>query len=131
MILIIIIIIAKPPLYFGALACASQKCLRHNVAEVCAQAEIQYKPVAHEAQGGWARGAAEASWAIASAVAVKEGRLPTTVHAERLDSIAVVPTRTTALAIRRRGRVHPAPPPVRLRATRRAMADAAAGADAE
>ena len=111
-------------------AYAAAKCQRNDVAAACERAGLLFCPVVHEAQGGVSREAARVAWAIASAVAAREGRRPEMVYGEMLGRIAIVLARSTALAIRKRGRAAPAVPPAWLTAVRRAHADCV-GADAD
>ena len=82
-------------------------------------------PVVYETQSGMARWAEQMAWAIASAVATREGRPTETVRGELIGRVAILRARNTALAILKRGRVAPAIPTALRAAVQRALVEGA------
>ena len=77
----------------------------------------------HEAQGGMARGAEQVAWAVAPAVATREGRRTETAHGELLGRVAILLARSTALAIRKHGRIASTFPPALWAAVQQALVE--------
>ncbi len=69
---------------------------------LCSEAGSRFWPEVFEAQGGMAKAAAEAVWAVAEAVAERERREAASVRHELLARVAVLMARSAVRAIRRR-----------------------------
>ena len=79
-----------------------RKRARQNTEQACLQAGFRFWPVVHEVQGATSKAADAAVRAIAGAVAAKEGREQAAVKKELLERVALVITRSSARAIRKR-----------------------------
>ena len=77
---------------------------RNGTEDKCRQANLQYWPVVHEAQGGMSKGADAAMRAIADAIAASEGRDADVVRTEMAGRIAVWLARCNAASIKKRSR---------------------------